>query len=147
MLAWAAWKLQQIPTAWGTLRNLFTEPSEQVAAPSGILSKGTFVLMSTKSSVQPAGPPCICVPRQPESSLQFVSHPLLQLLLEGPHESLAPSSSGLATSADPTGRVLCRVLCRVGGRRLLDGLGLFGSLLSFLVKKLHFKFRQSIFLD
>ena len=40
-LAWAAWQLQYSPTAWGTLRQKFTKPSEQVAAPP---SRNRFVL-------------------------------------------------------------------------------------------------------
>ena len=35
LLAWAAWQLQDSPTACGTLRYLFTKPLEQVAAPPG----------------------------------------------------------------------------------------------------------------
>ena len=51
MLAWAAWQLQYILMAWGTLRKLLTKPSEQVAAPPST-ARGLMGFMLVLSTIQ-----------------------------------------------------------------------------------------------
>ena len=64
-----------------------------------------------------------------QSSLQFLSHSLFQLLLEVSEEPPAPSSGGLSASAEPTGRVPRRVL----GRGLLYCLDVMKTLFSLSI--------------